>query len=181
MATGGYTFLVLAVLGSWARSVLGSFVFRLRFVLRLVFRLVLGVRWLWVGWLWVRWLRVSWGRAVFRLFGVGRLRVRLFGVSRLVVGFAGGWDVFGVFGLSFVGDISGESSFGISAVLDNLFATIGKDYVVRSGDNFAITFLLATVIVVFILNSVAEVVWLLWCLLKREEQFNKKLYWLIQE
>lgn len=70
-----------------------------------------------------------------------------------------GWlDVFWVNSFSLVGDIRCESGVRISPVLNNLFATIRKDYVVRSGHHLAIALLMTTVIIVLILDGVTKVV-----------------------
>ena len=165
--------LVFAVLGrSWAGPI-GRLVFWLRIScwLRRISRLwlILGlgifgfgfVFWLVSGRLRVGWLRIGW-------FGIGRLGwisravrllgVRCFRVCRLFVLRAFWGYVFGVFGLSFVCDVSGESGFGISPVLDDLLAAIGQDYVVRSGDHLAIALFLAAVVVVLVLDGVTKIV-----------------------
>ena len=56
------------------------------------------------------------------------------------VGFVFLLDVFGVLGLSFVFHISGVS-VGVSAVSDDLSATVGEGNTVRSSGNFVVGFL----------------------------------------
>ena len=90
------------------------------------------------------------------MFRVGRG-----GVSWGVVSssFVGGF-VFGVFGLSRVGDLGDVSVVIISSVVDGLGAAIGQQNVVGTGDNFTVAALLVTEIVVggLVLDLVGEVV-----------------------
>jgi hypothetical protein len=66
--------------------------------------------------------------------------------------------IFGISGFTLELDISNKSTERINSVVDSLTATIGQIDMVRTADRFTVAHLLAAMVIVFVIDSIRELV-----------------------